>query len=86
MSSLVASANVRLRPPSLKVETFSVPMRSHLIDGRQELRCLRVMAPAACGLRSVLLRSNGTDGGDGTLGGEAAPRLGGRGVGGACGP
>ena len=85
MSSLVASANVRLRPPSLKVETFSVPMRSHLIDGRQELWCLRVMAFVAGGLCSVLLSSDSTDGGDGTLGGEAAPRLGGRCVGGEAG-
>ena len=85
MSSLVASANVRLRPPSLKVETFSVPMRNHLIDGRQALWCLRVMAPAVCGLRSVVLRGDSTDGGDGSLGGEATPRVGGRCVGGEAG-
>ena len=64
MSSVVASANVRLRPPSLKVETLSVPMRNHLIDGRQELWCLRVMAFVAGGLCSVVLSSDCTDGGD----------------------
>ena len=86
MSSVVASANVRLRPPSLKVETLSVPMRNHRMDGRQEeFWCLRVMAFVAGGLCSVLLSSDSTDGGDGTLGGEAPPWLGGRCVGGEAG-
>ena len=65
MSRVVARANVRLRPPSLKVETLSVPMRNHRTDGRQaECWCLRVMAIIAGALWVVVLSSNGTNGGD----------------------
>ena len=86
MSRVVARANVRLRPPSLKVETFSVPMRNHRTDGRQAVPWgLRVMALVARALLLVLLCGSGTDGGDGSLSGEAPPWLSGRCVGGEAG-
>ena len=86
MSRVVARANVRLRPPSLKVETLSVPMRNHRMDGRQAVRwCLRVMAINAGALLLVLLCGSGTNGGDGSLSGEAPPWLSGRCVGGEAG-
>ena len=86
MSRVVARANVRLRPPSLKVETLSVPMRNHRMDGCQAVRwCLRVMANNAGALWLVMLCSSGTNGGDRTLSGEAPPWLSGRCVGGEAG-
>ena len=82
MSIVVARVSVRLRPPSLKVDTLSVPIRNQRIAGRHALLFdLRVIALSVLGLRLVLLGGRSSSSGEGSLGGEAMPWFGSRGVG-----
>ena len=83
MSIVVARLSVRLRPPSLKVDTLSVPIRNQRIAGRHALLFgLRVIALSLLGLRLVLLGSRSAGSGERSLGGETMPGFGRRGVGG----
>ena len=83
MSIVVARFRVRLRPPSLKVDTLSVPIRNQRTAGRHAMLFgLRVIALSLLGLRLVLLGNRKAGGGERSLGGEAMPRFGRRGIGG----
>ena len=82
MSIVVARVRVRLRPPSLKVDTLSVPIRNQRIAGRHALLFdLRVIALSVLGLRLVLLGGRSASSGERSLCGEAMPWFSSRGVG-----
>ena len=83
MSMVVARFSVRLRPPSLKVDTLSVPIRNQRTAGRHALLFdLRVIALSLLGLGLVLLGGRSASSGERSLGGETMPGFGRRGIGG----